>query len=35
MTETETDVASGALLGRAKQGRERILTAIREAALKR
>ena len=33
MTETETDVASGALLGRAKQGRERILTAIREAAV--
>src|SRR3989344_675095 len=33
MTETETDVASGALLRRAKQGRERILPAIREAAV--
>ena len=33
MTESEAEAASGALLSRAKQGRERILGAIREAAI--
>ena len=33
LTESDAEAASGALLNRAKQGRERILGAIREAAI--